>query len=441
MTQHRATIRLDLGLGPGSTPPAEFRLFRFGPNKTTKGVFTLTPEGAQLCLAAAAEYGNELAIDYGHAMLDDAAPRPDEAGKAAGWFRLGLRDDGLWAVDVTWTPRAAEMLSSREYRYTSPAFFTNKAGEVVAIINCAITNVPATHNLTPLVASQSGADASHEATSMSDSAVAEAAPETAAVEASHADEAVELSNSAYVNKLKADNARLTVERDEARGERDEVLSRVGAKSAPEALGIVEALKADAAAGRDAVAKLVKLEADQRAAQLRGLLDQGERDGKLTPASRAKLAEKAEALGAEFLAAYLAAKGRELPASGDVPDAPAAAIKPWAELSNMERHRLYREQPELYKQLKAAAQAGRLSSYSERVLRTWLLARSPTFSSPNCSPRPSRRGSRASPRSRARAPRSSTRRCRTGMSTSARPSRFRTSPTSASSTTSPTTTTR
>jgi phage I-like protein len=135
-------------------PPREFRIFRAGRNETRKGVFTFDAEAAKSVQSRSEVWGVEHAIDYNHAMIANAAatPAPDEAGKAAGWFRLALRDGELWAVDVRWTPAAARAISAGEWRYISPYFSHTKEGRVIELLNVAITNLPATNKLDPLVA-------------------------------------------------------------------------------------------------------------------------------------------------------------------------------------------------------------------------------------------------------------------------------------------------
>ncbi len=139
-----------LSLSEEQDPPREFRLIPLGQYETTKGLFVMTPEDMQACLREQAAYGNDLSIDFGHAAFEegDGVPRG-----AAGWFQIEGRDDGLWAVGVTWTPVADGMIRRREQRYISPAFDDDE-GHVIRVINCALTLIPASHNLTPLVASR-----------------------------------------------------------------------------------------------------------------------------------------------------------------------------------------------------------------------------------------------------------------------------------------------
>lgn len=136
-------------------PPVAFRIWSAGENETDHGSFTFDEKAAASVMAAYKERGNKLSIDYDHKSLDTSGPAT--AGKAAGWFVPEVRavEGGaeLWASQVEWTPAAAKALSEKEWRYFSPAFDVDKKSKrIVHLVNVALTNVPATHNLEPLVA-------------------------------------------------------------------------------------------------------------------------------------------------------------------------------------------------------------------------------------------------------------------------------------------------
>jgi len=79
-------------------------------------------------------------IDYDHA-IDLAAPSGNPA-PAAGWIKgLQARSDGVWGL-VDWTPRAAEQLAQREYRYLSPVFHHSADGTIKALLRASLTNNP-----------------------------------------------------------------------------------------------------------------------------------------------------------------------------------------------------------------------------------------------------------------------------------------------------------
>ena len=144
---------LSFAVPPGDEPPREFRIFSAGVNETSKGAFLFDGPAAALVLAAYRDQGNELMVDYEHAALGSTnAPDPAQAGKAAAWFDLELRNGELWAVNVRWTPPAADALRRKEWRYMSPAFHSDESGRIVDLLNVALTNLPATKRLQPLMA-------------------------------------------------------------------------------------------------------------------------------------------------------------------------------------------------------------------------------------------------------------------------------------------------
>ena len=148
-----ASLRLaravKLDMGEDKAPPAEFRIFAFGTFESTKGSFIFDKEAAQLVMDAQAAWGNECSMDYEHQALQD----PPIKAPAAAWYTLALRDDGLWATGIKWTPGGAAHLTAGEYRYFSPAFMSDKdTKRITRLVNLALTNLPATLDMQPLVA-------------------------------------------------------------------------------------------------------------------------------------------------------------------------------------------------------------------------------------------------------------------------------------------------
>lgn len=139
-----------------ATPPTEFRIWPFGEITTTKGTFLFDESAARSVLAAWKAYGNRLTVDYEHKAVDPSGRAGD--GKSAGSFLIELRDDGLWATDVRWTPPAYTALANKEWLYFSPYFSADEeTGRIFELINLALTNIPATTNMTPLVAAHRSA--------------------------------------------------------------------------------------------------------------------------------------------------------------------------------------------------------------------------------------------------------------------------------------------
>jgi hypothetical protein len=152
-TPRAAEARLDaLPLG-AEFPPKAIRIFAMGENSTTKGVFLFDDEAARTVMAAFAEHGVDLAMDFDHGAL---APADGRKRDVPGYYRPEVRADGLYAIPQ-WTdvgldairPGASGALP--EYRYTSPSFsFDPDTRRVLKLGPLALTSYPATHHAKPL---------------------------------------------------------------------------------------------------------------------------------------------------------------------------------------------------------------------------------------------------------------------------------------------------
>lgn len=133
---------------PEGGPPSEIQVLKYGQTDTTEGPYFLDDKGADSVLRIFYKRNIDLYFDYDHKSLD---PQTPEQGKAAGWFELEKREDGVWAKNIRWTEQAAEYLRNREYRYFSPVLKTDENGNVYRLVNIALTNLPATDDLEPLI--------------------------------------------------------------------------------------------------------------------------------------------------------------------------------------------------------------------------------------------------------------------------------------------------
>lgn len=99
-------------------------------------------------ITRSAQRTNMLPFDYEHQTMNaefNGLPAP-----AAGWFKEMQWQDGvgLFAINVEWTPAARTMIANGEYKYISPVFrFDQTTGEVLEILNAALTNNPALDNM------------------------------------------------------------------------------------------------------------------------------------------------------------------------------------------------------------------------------------------------------------------------------------------------------
>ncbi|MGC4409198.1 hypothetical protein D4A92_00265 [Rhizobium rosettiformans] len=83
---------------------------------------------------------DKLPIDYEHA-IDKLAPQGLPA-PAAGWIsQMEARADGIWGL-VEWTPKAAQQVKDKEFRFLSPVLFHTKDFHVLSIARASLTNNP-----------------------------------------------------------------------------------------------------------------------------------------------------------------------------------------------------------------------------------------------------------------------------------------------------------
>lgn len=136
----------------GKTAPTEFRIWRAGANDLDGETIYFTQRSADLLMAEQAKRDRLYSFDFDH--LSVRTDRPAEAGRAAGWHKLEVRNGELWAAKADWCAdvKAGLEESPPRWRYFSPAFRVNEKGEVVGYTNCAVTNNPRTHGIQSLAA-------------------------------------------------------------------------------------------------------------------------------------------------------------------------------------------------------------------------------------------------------------------------------------------------
>lgn len=142
-------VPLILEVGGGGSVPTEIQISPGGTVQTeSKGSFVMDADAQAAVMAAFTESGRDLVIDYEHQSLGEGeAP-------AAGWITrlIAKGADGLWAA-VTWTERAAQYLTAREYRYLSPVLLVRKSDRRgVQLHSIGMTNTPEIRKLVPIVA-------------------------------------------------------------------------------------------------------------------------------------------------------------------------------------------------------------------------------------------------------------------------------------------------
>ena len=123
----------------------------------------------------------------------------------------------------------------------------------------------------------------------------------------------------------------------------------GKDNPAEAAGVVAAWKAGAEQATAALAKLATIEKEAAESKRASLVSAGMKEGKILPTLEAW----AKSIPIEMLQAYLDHAPSFVPPVVVQPKTVAAgASKPWAELTNVEKHRLANDEPETYAALKA-----------------------------------------------------------------------------------------
>lgn len=101
-------------------------------------VFTLDNPGG--VVDAFAKSGLKLPIDINHAQYHKASK--GEASPAVGWIeQLEARDGAIWGR-VEWNSRGESALKGRDYRYISPGLRVDGDGRVLGIIHAGLVNQP-----------------------------------------------------------------------------------------------------------------------------------------------------------------------------------------------------------------------------------------------------------------------------------------------------------
>ncbi len=326
---------------PEGEPPSEFRIFKVGLTETCYGAYLFDEISAAMVMKTFSEQGNDLMVDYEHKSLDPWAPAG--AGKAAGFYRIELRGGECWAVDVRWTPRAGDELRNREWRFFSPAAVIDReSGRIESLINIALTNMPATTRMDPLMASR-------------------LLPPTAAP--TTAEETIDMSNlgllailglaAAATEKEIADEVTALKSRAaDASALQRTLLSTTGAPSVDTAIGIIVGWKEGAARVSTLQARVTELEAEGEKREREALL--GAHGRKFTPALKKWAASQSLDALKGFVASAPDLAGFTPERTSPPDDEPANDLgdKRWDQLSASEKHNLHFENPALYTALKA-----------------------------------------------------------------------------------------
>lgn len=240
----------------------------------------------QALVEAFGSNGADLPVDWEHST-ERLAPQGQEA-PAAGWIKeVQIRPDGsLWGR-VEWTPRGAQDVASKAYRYISPVFdYRTDSGRITALRSAALTNQPNLH-LTALNQKEPETvdprlKALLQALGLAETATeAEVTAAFAKLQATDPVKAQEIQAKADEAQAAADAARAEVETLKAEN------ARLKAGADPNLSTFVPRADYDALKGRLETAEnsLRKIQDDAQKEATETALNQAIKDGKIAPASR------------------------------------------------------------------------------------------------------------------------------------------------------------
>jgi phage I-like protein len=282
-------IVLPLALIDGKAP-AEFQIFSSGDNTSEKGIYLFDDLAAELVMAKYAQRGIDLSGDYEHQSLVDP---PIEAPASIRRFVPQVRDGALWATSVEWTDRAAGYVERKEYFYFSPAFGFEELDDgrmrVTKLINVALTNNPALHNIEPLMAAKDDDMDEHEKLKAAHEKLTTAHEKLKSDYDELKGEHGELK--AMCKELKESVKKLRASEpdgDEMKATaalRDEVKTITGKDDSREQIGVLRSIKLRASEADKAVATLRDIEQTTRDGEFDGLMTAALKDGKITKAQR------------------------------------------------------------------------------------------------------------------------------------------------------------
>ena len=124
------------------TPPAELMLIPPGPRPTGRDGRAWNNRDPAGVVKFFQDRGLDIPFDIEHAT-ELKAPK-GEAAPAMAWVKsLQARpDNSIWAT-MEWTPKGADMVMNREYRYYSPAIIHDKKTmDIIGIKSVGLTNTP-----------------------------------------------------------------------------------------------------------------------------------------------------------------------------------------------------------------------------------------------------------------------------------------------------------
>lgn len=152
-------------VGDVTTAPEWVQVFPAGPDIVARDGRRWKLPDPQVLVSAYARNRAELPFDIEHAT-EILAPKGQPAPAQAWIKEVAVRADGTTWVRPDWTAAGAVAVTSRAYKYVSPAFRFTESGEIVALTSVALTTQPAL-DLPALARSEGGAPHTKQETHMS----------------------------------------------------------------------------------------------------------------------------------------------------------------------------------------------------------------------------------------------------------------------------------
>jgi hypothetical protein len=146
------TLRVSNGALNGEKLPSRIKIFSWGANDTTKGIFNVGQKTLDCLAANQRSRGFErVALDYNHCSIEGSSEHTEllKVGRPPMIFGYGrpnvVSRDGMYLEDIQWTPLGGE--SARLFEDLSPAI-QEADGEVIFVHSVALTPNGSAHGLT-----------------------------------------------------------------------------------------------------------------------------------------------------------------------------------------------------------------------------------------------------------------------------------------------------
>lgn len=256
--------------------PEEVKILPLGMVRSRKGDFTVDDESFELIRKQFKSRKLDLVIDYEHQTLHDVqAP-------AGGWIKDLYKGEDAIVAKVEWTPKAAEYLKNKEYRYLSPVVMVRQRDQkAITIHSVALTNTPAIDGMFALVNSLDIDDISeggNEIMDLKEIAKTLGLPETATEEEvrqalEHAAKAVEKMKEKGEQKPEGDGAVQQVAN-------STILSMFGLKADAKTEDVAAAVMALKAEKMDVEAEVLALKERMQKRDVEELVQKALKDGKI-----------------------------------------------------------------------------------------------------------------------------------------------------------------